>query len=151
MRKSEEKQEFHLARIQGTDPWYAREKQGGHQVSKSTGKNAPRFEDVRFRAKIVEHANSTFLGYADATLVVPAAISKDADLMLRIRGIQVKILNGTPRIDLPQERGSDGKWYPTIFPKSAETREMLTSALLSDRLVAATVSCVLEDQERAAS
>ena len=119
-------------------------------MSKSR-KTAPRFEDVKFRAVIKQHANSTFLGYADATLVVPAAIGKDTDLMLRIRGIQVKILNGTPRIDLPQEKGNDGKWYPTIFPKNAATREMLTTSLLEDRLVAATVSCVLEDQERDAA
>lgn len=120
-------------------------------MSKSTGKNAPRFEDVRFRAKIVEHANSTFLGYADATLVVPNALGKDTPLALRIRGIQVKILNGAVRIDFPQERGNDGVWYPHLFPKTGETRIALTNALVGDRLVNAVVTTVMEDHERIAA
>ena len=116
-----------------------------------TRKNAPRFEDVRFRCAIKEHANSTFLGYADATLVVPDALGKDLDLKIRIRGIQVKILNGSARIDFPQERGNDGVWYPHLFPKTKETRVALTNALLSDRMINAVVSTVLEDHAHAAA
>ena len=119
-------------------------------MSKSR-KNAPRFEDVTFRAHIREHEKSTFLGYADATLVVPEALGKDLDLMIRIRGLQVKILNGAARVDFPQEKGSNGVWYPHLFPKTAETRIALTEALCADRMVAATIACVLEDQERVAS
>ena len=116
-----------------------------------TRKNAPRFEDVRFRAHIREHDSSTFLGYADATLVVPSALGKDLDLAIRVRGIQVKILNGSARIDFPEEQGRDGRWYPHLFPKTKETRAALTEALLADRTVHAVVATVLEDQERAAS
>ncbi len=103
--------------------------------------NSIRFEDVTFRAHVREHDKSTFLGYADATLVV-------GDLKLRIRGIQVKLLNGSPRMDLPQERGNDGKWYPIVFPKSAETRTALTEALFADRVINAVATCTLEDQAR---
>ncbi len=103
--------------------------------------NSIRFEDVKFRAHVKVHANSTFLGYADATLV-------SGDLKLRIRGIQVKILNGSPRMDMPQEKGNDGVWYPIVFPKTAETRVALTEALFADRVINAVTTCVLEDQAR---
>ena len=103
--------------------------------------NSIRFEDVEFRAHVKVHANSTFLGYADATLV-------SGDLKLRIRGIQVKILNGSPRMDMPQEKGNDGVWYPIVFPKTAETRVALTEALFADRVINAVTTCVLEDQAR---
>jgi hypothetical protein len=116
-----------------------------------TQSNAPRFEDIRFRAHVREHESSVFLGYADATLVVDGVLAEGADLKIRIRGIQVKLLNGKPRIDFPQERGEDGRWYPHLFPKNAETREALTSALLDDRMVRAVVLTVQEDRERAAS
>ncbi len=109
--------------------------------------SAIRFEDVRFRAGIREHASSTFLGYADATLVVPGCLDGD-DLEIRIRGIQVKLLNGKVRMDFPQERGANGVWYPIVFPKSAASREALTEALFADRAIGATASCVLEDQAR---
>ncbi len=110
--------------------------------------SAIRFEDVRFRAHIREHANSTFLGYADATLVVEGATEEDADLEIRIRGIQVKLLNGKFRMDLPQEKGDDGKWYPIVRPASAETRTALTEALFCDTAIHAVATCVLEDQAR---
>ena len=116
-----------------------------------TRKNALRFEDVRFRAHISVHANSTFLGYADATLVVPSALGKDLDLKIRIRGLQVKILNGSFRIDFPSEQGNDGKHYPHLFPKTGETRVALTAALLADRMVNAVATTVLEDQAVARS
>ncbi len=106
--------------------------------------NSIRFEDVKFRAHVKVHANSTFLGYADATLV-------SGDLKLRIRGIQVKLLNGSPRMDLPQEKGNDGKWYPIVFPKSAETRTAMTEALFADRVINAVATCVMEDAARDAA
>ena len=106
-------------------------------------KPAIRFEDVTFRAHVREHDKSTFLGYADATLV-------SGDLKLRIRGIQVKLLNGSPRMDLPQERGNDGKWYPIVFPKSAATRDAMTEALFADRVINAVATCTLEDQRKSA-
>ena len=110
--------------------------------------SAIRFEDVTFRAHVREHDKSTFLGYADATLVVDDGLAEGEDLKIRIRGIQVKLLNGRVRMDLPQEKGSDGVWYPIVFPKSAETRTALTEALFADRVIHAVATCTLEDQAR---
>ena len=110
-----------------------------------------RFEDVAFRANIRFHENSTFLGYADANLVVESALEDETDLKIRIRGLQVKIVNGTPRIDFPQEKGSNGIWYPIVFPKTRETREQLTMSLLSDPTIALVVEGMLSDQEQRAA
>lgn len=86
------------------------------------------FVDLRLRGSRVEHPHSTFLGYADATLQV--IVDDVVVLTLRIRGIELKVLNGRFRIDFKSEQGSDGKWYPLTFPKSRETREALTKAML---------------------
>lgn len=80
------------------------------------------FEDVVFRVCFRDHGNCKFLGYADGTVVAE-------DLRLRIRGLQVKILNGKPRIDFLFEKAPNGVLYPICFPKSAETREALTQSL----------------------
>lgn len=109
-----------------------------------------RFEDVRFRAHVREHASSVFVGYADATLVVDGALPDGSALALRIRGIEVKITQSGPRIDFKSEQGRDGEWYPLLFPKSAETRVALTNAILADRMVAACVQTVREDIARGA-
>ena len=87
------------------------------------------FVDIRFRGARREHASSTFLGYADATLRV--SVGDASVLDLRIRGIELKVLNGRFRVDFKSEQGSDGKWYPLVFPKTAETREILTHAMLA--------------------
>lgn len=106
------------------------------------------FEDVRFRAHIREHERSTFIGYADATLVAPGVLPDGSDLKLRIRGIEVKLTSNGPRIDFKSEKGGNGQWYPVLFPKSAESRTALTVALLAD----ATVRAVVEaHQERFAA
>ncbi len=138
---------FYPLRMRCTEHRMLSELRRRHKVSNST----IRFEDVTFRAHVVEHEKSTFLGYADATLVVDDGIVEGVDLKLRIRGIQVKLLNGSPRMDLPQERGNDGKWYPIVFPKTAETRVALTEALFADRMVNAVATTVLEDQAIAAA
>lgn len=83
------------------------------------------FTDLRVRGARKEHGNCTFLGYADATLVVNGA------LQIRFRGIELKVLNGTFRIDFKSEQGSDEKWYPMVFPKTKESRKALTSAMLA--------------------
>jgi len=113
-------------------------------------KNALRFEDVRFRANLVKHDNSIFVGYADGTLVVPSALPDGSALMLRIRSIEVKIVRGengdvSPRIDFKSEKGRNGEWYPMLFPKSAESRTALTNAILTDRFVSAVVISIIED------
>lgn len=104
--------------------------------------NTPHFEEVIFRAGIREHGNCTFLGYADGTVVA-------GDLRLRIRNLQVKILNGNPRVDFPQEKGTNGIWYPIVFPKNAETRRALTESLFQSDPVFTLASIVLEDYDRA--
>lgn len=108
-----------------------------------------RFDDVRFRSHVRHHEKSTFVGYADATLVVEGALPDGADLNLRIRGIEVKITAAGPRIDFKSEKGRDGEWYPMLFPKSGATRTALTNALLSDRMVGAAVQ--IADEERNAA
>jgi len=107
-----------------------------------------RFEDVRFRAHIREHEQTTFIGYADATLVAPSVLPDGSDLKLRIRGIEVKLTSNGPRIDFKSEKGRDGSWYPVLFPKSAESRTALTVALLADPTVRAVVDA---HQERFAA
>ena len=73
---------------------------GGHQVTKAR-KNAPRFEDITFRAAPRDHGKCLFLGFASAKLVVPNALGRDEDLVLFVNSIQVKLLSGKPRIDYP--------------------------------------------------
>ena len=56
--------------------------------------------------------------------------------------MQLKVVNGTFRVDFHSELGSDGKtWYPTCFPKSAISRTRLTAAI--KRTYAAHLSAVM--------
>ncbi len=89
----------------------------------------------RFHAKIVVHEKSTFLGYADITLTAPGL----PGFSLKMRGIEAKILKGNMYIDFPSERGADGNFYPQFFPKTAEMRAVLTSAIFADQRVLDTV------------
>lgn len=85
------------------------------------------FADLKTRGTKVTRSSSTFLGYADATLVITAG---DVEvLQFRLRNMQLKVVNGTFRVDFHSEKGSDGTWYPTCFPKSKISRERLTAAL----------------------
>jgi hypothetical protein len=85
------------------------------------------FADLVLRGTKVSRPKSTFLGYADATLVITAG---DVEvLQFRLRNMQLKVVNGTFRVDFHSEKGSDGTWYPTCFPKSKVSRVRLTSAL----------------------
>lgn len=112
--------------------------------------NSLRLEDVKFRSVMRKHTSSIFVGYADATLVVPNALPGGEAFMLRIRAIELKIVrsaDGTSdvRIDFKSEQGRNGEWYPIMFPKSAETRAALTNAILNDRFVNAVITTLLED------
>ncbi len=119
-------------------------------AASKTRKNAPRFEDIRFRASPRDHGSSIFLGFASAKLVIPNALGKDEDLVLFINSIQVKLLNGKSRIDLPQEKSADGRWFSVVAPGSKATRDALTELIFADPLVSATAHCVLEDAVRSA-
>lgn len=85
------------------------------------------FTDLVTRGTKVVRAKSTFLCYADATLCISAGNIEI--LQLRLRNMQLKVVNGKFRVDFHSEKGQDGKWYPTIFPKSKISRERLTSAI----------------------
>jgi len=84
------------------------------------------FADLKLRGTKVSRPKSTFLGYADATLVITAG---DVEvLQFRLRNMQIKVVNGTFRVDFHAEKVGD-KWIPTCFPKTAISRERLTAAL----------------------
>lgn len=88
----------------------------------------------RFHEQITRREKSVFLGYADITLGVLGLFG------WKIRGVPVKMLNGKPHLDMPSEKGADGKWYPITFPKNAETREVLTTFIFSRPEVAAAMA-----------
>ena len=89
----------------------------------------------RFHTKLVKHEKSVFLGYADITISSPVLDG----LALKVRGVEAKVLKGNPHIDFPSERGADGNFYPQVFPKTAEMRAVLTTAIFSDERVQAAV------------
>ena len=85
------------------------------------------FADLKTRGTKVTHANSTFLCYADATVSITAG---DVEVLeLRIRNFQLKVVNGKFRVEFPTEK-HDGKYIPTVFPKTAVSRNRLTRAML---------------------
>ncbi len=93
----------------------------------SSSKISIAFTDLKTRGTKVTRATSTFLCYADATLVVSAGDTEV--LQLRLRNMQLKVVNGNFRVDFHSEKGNDGKWYPTVFPKSKISRTRLTAAI----------------------
>lgn len=84
----------------------------------------------RFHEKIAVHAKSVFLGYADITLGLTLAGGHVAQW--KLRGVEVKMLNGKAHLDMPSERGSDNKFYPTFFPKTPVDRSVITTLIFSD-------------------
>jgi len=80
----------------------------------------------RFNTVIRQHDKSTFLGYADVKVDATAAVP---GLVFQLRGIECKILKGVNHIDMPSEKGADGKFYPRYFPQTAEFRAVLTTAI----------------------
>jgi len=101
--------------------------------------NATDFNVERFHAKVQPGENVDFLGHVDLTIDARRTIP---GLVLRLRGIQVKILKGNNRLDMPTEKGNDGKYYPKYFPLSAELRECMTIAVFRHADVDAAVqSC----------
>ena len=94
----------------------------------------------RFHAKIVKHDKSIFLGYADITIDIP----KLEGFTLKLRGINVKVLKGEPFLDMPSEKGADGEFYPTYFPKKNELRAVLTTAIFKDQRVLDTIEAAAQ-------
>ncbi len=91
----------------------------------------------RFHAQIVVHPKSLFLGYADITFGVTDEILPG--LQFKVRGVEVKILKGNHNIGFYSEKGGDGVWYPQVFPKTPELREVLTAAIFSDQRIMDTI------------
>lgn len=93
----------------------------------SSNKISIAFADLKTRGTKVTRSTSTFLCYADGTLVITAGDTEI--LQLRMRNMQLKVVNGKFRVDFHAEKGQDDKWYPTVFPKSAISRDRLTAAV----------------------
>ena len=87
----------------------------------------------RYTEKIKQHDNSTFLGYSDVTLDATAVLP---GFKLKLRGVGVKILKGSPYLDMPSEKGADGKYFPRFFPLSGELRQVMTIAVFQNEHVA---------------
>jgi len=91
----------------------------------------------RFHEKIVPHEKSTLFGYADVTIVVATAFGVTCPI--KLRGLVVKSLKGKAHIDMPAEKGSDGDYYDQFMPRSAALRTVLTTLIVADPEVQATV------------
>lgn len=98
----------------------------------------------RFHAKLAIHPKSTFLGYADVTLGFKTACGHI--VQWKLRGLEVKLLNGKQHIDMPSERASDGKYYPQFFPKTPADRVVLTTMVFTDARVSATIDSIPEQE-----
>lgn len=87
----------------------------------------------RFHEKIAVHAKSVFLGYADLTLGL--ILQGGHVAQWKLRGVEVKMLNGKAHLDMPSDKGADGNYYPQFFPKTAEDREIVTTLVFSSEAV----------------
>lgn len=83
----------------------------------------------RFHEKIAVHAKSVFLGYVDLTLGL--ILQGGHVAQWKLRGVEVKMLNGKAHLDMPSDKGADGNYYPQFFPKTAEDREIITTLVFS--------------------
>ncbi len=83
----------------------------------------------RTHAHLVCNPKVDMLGFVDVSLTMNSV----PGFALKLRNLEVKILNGKPRIDTPSERGkgTDKAFYPIYFPKSAETRAVLTAKIFA--------------------
>lgn len=83
----------------------------------------------RFHENIKVREKSVFLGHVEVTLGMGPLFA------WKSRGIAVKLLNGKPHIDPHAEQGSDGKYYPTNFPKTPEAREVITTLIFQNEQI----------------
>ncbi len=94
----------------------------------------------RFHPKLAIHPKSTFLGYADVTLGFKTACGHI--VQWKLRGIEVKLLNGKQHLDMPSERSSDGNYYPQFFPKTPADRVVLTTMIFTDARVTEAINSI---------
>lgn len=88
----------------------------------------------RFHAHVVCKSKVQLLGFADISLTIPSI----PGFAMKFRGLEVKVLNGKPRIDTPSERSKgagDTQYFPIYFPKSAEMRAVLTARVFETQEV----------------
>ncbi|KKN09978.1 hypothetical protein LCGC14_1041160 [marine sediment metagenome] len=110
---------------------------------------APHTTIDRFHSKLAIHPKSTFLGYADVTLGFMTRCGHVAQW--KLRGLEVKLLNGKQHLDMPSERSSDGKYYPQFFPKTPADRAVLTTMVFTDARVTETIDSIPAASEIGAS
>jgi hypothetical protein len=104
----------------------------------------------RFHAHIVCKSKVQLLGFADVSLEIPSV----PGFALKLRGIEVKVLNGKPRIDTPSERSKgagDTQFYPIYFPKSAEMRAVLTARIFETQEVSNAVATAEQQRTQGAT
>lgn len=96
----------------------------------------------RFHPSIVQHPQSTFLGYLDITLAIEVA--GGSVLPIKLRGIGVKILKGDFVLDMPAERGSSeatkDQFYDHFMPKSAQLRTVIQTWVAQDPEIVAVIA-----------
>lgn len=106
----------------------------------------------RFHAHVVCKPKVDLLGFADVSIEIPAI----PGFALKLRNIEVKVLNGKARIDTPSERSKEknpqtGKfdYFPVFFPKSAEMRAVITTRIFDTQEVAAAVAAAEQARTQA--
>jgi hypothetical protein len=79
--------------------------------------------EITFRKLIVRRPKRELVGFVDLELSIPEM----EGFRMGFRNLQVVLLNGKQRLDMPCEKSKkDGKWYPIYYPLSYELREVLT-------------------------
>lgn len=89
-----------------------------------------------FRKAITIRPKSIMLGYADVT------VTSKAGLSISLRGLAVKLLGQNIHLDMPAEsytKGGETQYVPHLYPRSAETRAVLTIGVFQHPSVAETV------------
>jgi hypothetical protein len=92
----------------------------------------------RFTAKITLHEKSQFLGYASIKLEGRPGTPVEG-FCLYLNSVGVKILKGSPYIEMPTELASNDTRYDRFAPGTAETRAVLTAGIFADASVQAAV------------
>ncbi len=110
----------------------------------SSTQSAMRFEDLSIKAAPRKHSKPDcfFYGYVRGKLVVPGALPDGSDLVLGVKDIEIKLVNGNPRVDfkgIPYQKDGVTKYSPPVIPLSKETRDHLTTLLFADPAVDAVV------------
>jgi len=94
-------------------------------------------EHVKFSACVRDNDNGrTFVGYVNATIVIPAALPDGSDLMLTINDMELAVnASGVAVLGFKSKKvvreGRDDQFFPYAFSRNAETRAWLTTTLFA--------------------